>query len=61
VHQKQTRKIFHLSAIIAGRLISGYVAFSPAPEPGILTEIARLDAKRILQEAVQSEIASGRL
>ena len=58
---KQTKKTFHLNAVIAGRLISGFVSFSPAPQPGILTEVARLDAERILEDMVREKIAAGRL
>ena len=58
---KQTKKTFRLNTVIDGRLISGFVSFSPAPRPGILTEIARLDAERILEDMVREKIASGRL
>jgi hypothetical protein len=58
---KQTQKTFHLNAVIDGRLISGFVSFSPAPSRGILTEIARLDAERILEDTVRQDIAAGRL
>ena len=58
---KQTKKTFHLNAVIAGRLISGFVSFSPAPQPGILTEVARLDAERILEDIVRKDIVAGRL
>jgi hypothetical protein len=58
---KQTKKTFNLNAVIDGRIISGFVSFSPAPQPGIFTEIARLDAERILVEAVRKSIATGRL
>lgn len=57
---KQTKKTFHLNAVIAGKLIRGFVSFSPAPRPGILTEVARLDAERILEETVREHIAAQR-
>jgi hypothetical protein len=59
--KKPTTKRFHLDAIVAGRIISGDVAFSPAPEPGILTELARFEAERLLEHMVKEEIASGSL
>jgi len=59
--KKPTRKTFRLSAIIAGRVIDGSVAFSPAPQPGIFTELAKFEAQRILAHLVREEIASGRL
>jgi hypothetical protein len=58
---KSTKKIFRLSTIIDGHIVSGRVAFSPAPEPGIFTELARFEAERILVEMVREEIAAGRL
>ena len=59
--RKANKKTFHLNAIIDGRLIRGYVAFSPAPGPGIFTELARFEAERVLTHAVRQAIASGRL
>jgi len=56
---KQTKKTFNLNAVIDGRIISGFVSFSPAPQPGIFTEIARLDAERILADMVRENIATG--
>ena len=58
--QKPNKKIFHLNAMIDGHLIIGSVGFSPAPQPGILTELARFEAERILTNAVREEIARGR-
>lgn len=58
---KQTKKTFNLNAVIDGRIISGFVSFSPAPQPGILTEIARLDAERILADMVRQDITARRL
>jgi hypothetical protein len=54
-------KTFTLNAIIDGHLIRGEVCFSPAPEPGVLTELARFEAQRILSHIVSEEIAAGRL
>jgi hypothetical protein len=59
--KKSTIKTFHLSAIIDGRLVAGKVAFSPAPQPGVLTELARFEAERILVHMVREEIAAARL
>jgi riboflavin synthase alpha subunit len=54
-------KVFTLNTIIDGHLIRGHVVFSPAPEPGVLTEVARLEAELLLGQLVRSEIADGRL
>jgi hypothetical protein len=59
--KKPTRKTFRLSTIIAGHVIDGTVAFSPAPQPGIFTELAKFEAHRILAYLVREEIAAGRL
>jgi hypothetical protein len=61
MNKKPNQKKFRLSAIVGGHIINGTVAFSPAPEPGIFTELARLDAKRILAQVVSEEIEAGRL
>jgi hypothetical protein len=58
---KARAKTFTLNAIIDGHIIRGQVCFSPAPEPGILTELARFEAQRILSQIVSEEIAAGRL
>jgi len=59
---KETKqKTFHLNAVIDGHLISGTVALSPAPQPGIFTELARFEAERVLAHAVREAIAAGRL
>ena len=58
-HKKQENP--SSSIVIDGRLIQGFVSFSLAPPPGILTEVARLDANQILREAVREEIAAGRI
>ena len=59
--QKPRKKVFTLNTLIDGHIISGHVAFSPAPEPGIMTELARFEAERLLTHMVKEEIASGRL
>jgi hypothetical protein len=59
--QKSNQKTFRLSTIIEGNIIDGSVSFSPAPLPGILTELARFEAERILTHMVTEEIRSGRL
>jgi hypothetical protein len=59
--QKPTTKTFRLNTIIDGHIIAGKVAFSPAPQPGILTELARFEAERVLERLVKEEIAAGRL
>ena len=59
--KEENQKTFHLNAIIDGRIIRGYVAFSPAPQPGVLTELARFEAQRVLTYAVREAIAQGRI
>jgi hypothetical protein len=59
--KKPTTKTFRLNAIIDGHLITGKVAFSPAPQPGVLTELARFEAERILAHMVREEISAARL
>ena len=59
--KKPTQKTFRLSTIIDGHIIAGTVAFSPAPQPGILTELAKFEAHRILAHLVSREIEEGRL
>jgi hypothetical protein len=61
MNRKRNQKTFRLSAIVAGHIINGTVAFSPAPQPGILTELAKFEAERILAHMVSEEIAAGRL
>ena len=58
---KPNQQIVQLSAIIAGHVIDGKVTFSPAPKPGILSELAKFEARRILTAMVEEEIAAGRL
>jgi hypothetical protein len=59
--KKPNTKVFTLSTIIAGQLIRGQVSFSPAPEPGIMTELARFEAQRIVADIVCEEIEAGGL
>jgi hypothetical protein len=59
--QRQTAKTFHLNTVIGDRLITAVVSFSPAPPEGVLTEIARLDAERLLAACVSEDIVGGRL
>jgi hypothetical protein len=59
--QKLTQQIIQLRAIVSGRFIDGTVTFSPAPQPGIFTELAKFEARRILTHMVEEEIAAGRL
>ena len=61
MQQKPTQQTIQLKAIVSGRLIDGTVTFSPAPQPGILTELAKFEARRILTHMVEEEIAAGRL
>ena len=59
--EKSTQKIIRLSAVISGHIINGTVTFSPAPRPGIFSELAKFEARRILAHVVEEEIAAGRL
>ena len=61
MNQKLTTKTFRLNTIIDGHIIAGKVAFSPAPQPGVFTELARFEAGRVLAHMVREEIAAGRL
>jgi hypothetical protein len=56
-----TQKTFCLNTLINGHLIAGAVHFSPAPEPGIFTELARFEAERLLADVLQEEVKAGRL
>ena len=58
---KPTQQVVRLSAIIAGHVIDGTVTFSPAPQPGVLAELAKFEAQRILAQMVTEEIEAGRL
>jgi hypothetical protein len=59
--QKPNQKIFHMYAIIDGHIISGEVLFSPAPGPGIFTELAKFEAERLLEQFVKQEITAGHI
>ena len=59
--KEENQKTFHLNTIIDGRIIRGYVAFSPAPQLGVLTELARFEAQRLLTYAVREAIAQGQI
>ncbi len=59
--QKHTQKIFHLNALIDGRIVRAAITFSPAPLPGIFTELARFEAQRLLALSVRHAIRSGDL
>jgi hypothetical protein len=61
MNQKTSQQTIRLSAMVSGHLIGGTVTFSPAPEPGILSELAKFEARRILTAIVEEEIAAGRL
>jgi len=61
MNKKRNQKTFRLSAIVGGHIINGTVAFSPAPRPGILTELAKFEAERILAHVVNEDITAGRL
>jgi len=50
-----------MSTIVAGHVIAGTVAFSPAPQSGIFTELSKFEAQRILAQLVAEEIEAGRL
>ena len=58
---KSNQQTIKLSAIVSGHVIDGTVSFSPAPQPGILSELAMFEARRILTAMVEEEIAAGRL
>jgi hypothetical protein len=58
---KPRQKVFTLNAIVDGHIIRGEVCFSPAPDPGIMTEVARFEAERLLAQMVREEIAGGSL
>jgi hypothetical protein len=59
--RKSSQKTFHLNTLVNGHLIVGRVRFSPAPKPGIFTELARFEAERMLAQALRVEIKAGRL
>ena len=59
--QKSITQTVHLAGIIQGHIIEGTVSFSPAPEPGLLSELAKFEARRIFVHRVEEEIRLGRL
>ena len=59
--KKPNKKTFRLNALIDGHFISGIVALSPAPQPGIFTELARFEAERAFAHVVREAIAAGKL
>jgi hypothetical protein len=59
--QKSNIQIVHLGAIINGHVVNGTFSFSPAREPGILSELAKFEARRILTNMIEEEIQTGRL
>ena len=61
MNSKPRKKVFALNALIDGHIIRGEVSISPAPEPGIMTELARFEAQRVLTHRVREEIKAGRL
>ena len=61
MHTKPTTKVFPLNALIEGHIIRAKIAFSPAPAPGVFTELARFEAERLLEHLVRTEIEAGRL
>jgi hypothetical protein len=61
MNKKPSQKTFRLTTILAGHIIDGTVVFSPAPQPGILTELAKFEAERILAHMVSEDITAGRL
>jgi hypothetical protein len=61
MHENSTRQTIQLSAIVSGHVIDGKVTFSPAPQPGVLSELAKFEARRILTAMVEEEIEAGRL
>ena len=61
MNQKSNTQVVHLATIIGGHIIDGTVSFSPAPEPGIFSELAKFEARRILTDMVEEEIRAGRL
>jgi hypothetical protein len=59
--KKPSQQIIRVGAIVSGHIIDGTVTFSPAPQPGILSELAKFEARRILTHMVEEEIEAGRL
>jgi hypothetical protein len=58
---KQNQQVVRVSGTVAGHIIDGTVTFSPAPPPGILAELAKFEAQRLLTHMVEEEILAGPL
>ncbi len=58
---KPHKTTFRMGAIIDGRLIAAVVSFSPAQPRGVLRELAKFEAERLLIEAVRSDLAGRRI
>ena len=61
MNQESSKQIVHLQGIVRGHIIEGTVSFSPAPEPGVMTELAKFEAQRILTNMVEDDIDAGKL
>jgi hypothetical protein len=61
MNQKTDQQVVHVVGIIAGHLVDGTVSFSPAPQLGIFSELAKFAARRILTDMVEEEIRQGRI
>jgi hypothetical protein len=59
--EKPTTKIFPISTIVDGHVVDARVSFSPAPEEGVLSEVARFEAERLVAYLVREEIVAGSL
>ena len=59
--KKPNTKVFTLSTIIEGHIVRGRVSFSPAPEPGIMTALARFEAERMLSQFLAEDLRAGHL
>ena len=61
MNDNPTQQTIRLGTLVSGHIIDGVVTFSPAPQPGILSELAKFEARRILTAMVEEEIRQGRL
>jgi hypothetical protein len=59
MNQETDQQVVHLVGIIGGHLVDGTVSFSPAPQAGIFSELAKFEARRILTAMVEEEIGQG--
>jgi hypothetical protein len=57
--KRQTTKLFYPTTTVAGWVFFCEVSFSPAPEPGVLTELARFEAQRLINHLAAEEIETG--